>query len=357
MAKIMTQRRNPRAFAAVVFASLVGAAMAAPAALAQAQELKLAHFVVPQHPYSKYLQEWVDLVAKKSGGKIKITVFPNGQLGPAPRMYDLARTGQADISWFVHGFTPGRFPLTDISNMPYLFGSGEIGSKTLNEPEIRAILDKEHPGVHVMQLYTHEPGNVNTTEKPVHTVEDLKGLRIRFASPAVREFIAQLGGTPVGVPAPLIVENMQKGTLEGAFIDYGGAGIAFRMGPVTKYTTELYAYVVSFGTVVNDRTWNALGADGQKILTDAMNELGGGAEAGRRFDSIDAPGKNAMIKAGTQIITLSPAEQAKFHKAGADVTERVLADLEKKGHPARKVYGMMQSYAAKHAKDSKSFWK
>ena len=129
------------------------------------------------------------------------------------------------------------------------------------------------------------------------------------------------------------------------------------MGPVTKYTTELYAYVVSFGTVINSRTWDSLGPASQKILTDAMNELGGGAEAGRRFDSIDAPGKDAMVKAGTQIITLSAEEHAKFRKAGAEVTERLLADLESKGQPARKLYGLMQSHAEKHAKTSKSFWK
>ena len=228
----MMHCRIPRAAAGIALAALICAA-APSVALAQTVELKLAHFVVPQHPYSKYLQEWADLVAKKPAGKLKIAIFPNGQMGPAPRMYDLARTGQADISWFVHGFTPGRFPLTDISNMPYLFGSGEIGSKVLNEPEIRAILDKEHVGVHVLQLYTHQPGNVNMASKPIHTVEDLKGQRIRFASSVVREFIAQLGGTPVGIPSPEIVENMQKGTLDGAFIDYGGAGIAFRMGPVT----------------------------------------------------------------------------------------------------------------------------
>ncbi len=356
MVECLMQRRKSRALAAIAFAALVGVGVPA-AAVAQTVELKVATFVVPQHPYSKFLQEWADLVGKKSDGKVKVTIFPNSQMGPAPRMYDLARTGQADISWFVHGFTPGRFPLTDISNMPYLFGSGEIGSKVLNEPEIRAILDKEHAGVHVLMLYTHQPGNVNTAAKPIHTVEDLKGQRIRFASPVVREFIAQLGGTPVGIPSPEIVENMQKGTLDGAFIDYGGAGIAFRMGPVTKYTTELYAYVVSFGTVINQRSWDALGPASQKVLTDAMEELGGGAEAGRRFDSIDTPGKNAMIKAGTQIITLAPEEQAKFRAAGAAVTERVLADMEGKGMPARKVYKLMQDYAAKAGKTSKSFWK
>jgi TRAP-type transport system periplasmic protein len=343
-----------RAFAAAVLAALVGAA---PAALAQKHELKIAHFVVPQHPYSRFLQEWADLVAKKSDGKIVFTVFPNSQMGPAPRHYDMARSGQADVTWFVHGFTPGRFPLTDISNVPYLFGSGEIGTKVLNEPEIRAYLDKEHAGVHPLVLHTHQPGNIHTAQTPVRRAEDLKGLRIRFASPAVREFIAQLGGTPVGLPTPEIVEAMQKGTLDGAFIDYGGAGIAFRMGPVTKHTTEMYSYVASFGTAMNQGTWERLGKDGQKVLNDALAELGGAGEAGRRFDSIDQPGKEAMMKAGTQIIALPPAEDAKFRKAGAAVTERLLKDLEAKGQPARQVYELMRRHAEKHARNSKSFWK
>jgi TRAP-type C4-dicarboxylate transport system substrate-binding protein len=339
--------------------ALSGAALAvALAAPAAAQtNLKLAHFVIPQHPYSKLLQEWVDLVDKKSGGKVKITIFPNQQMGPGQRYADLARTGQADITWFVHGFTPGRFPLTDISNVPYLFGSGEIGSKVLNEPALREYLDKEHQGLKPLQIYTHQPGQIHTRSKPIHKAEDLKGLRIRFASPVVRDFIAELGGTPVGVPSPEIVENMQKGTLDGAFIDYGGAGIAFRMGPVTKYTTEMYSYVVSFCTCMNQRSWEALGADNQKLFMDAFQELGGNGEPGRRFDSIDGPGRDAMVKAGTEILKLSAEEDARFRKAAAAVTEKVLADLEGKGLPARAVHKLMVELAAKHEGSSKNFWK
>ncbi len=340
-----------------IVALSAGGFLAAAAAEAQQDSLKLAHFVIPQHPYAKLLQEWVDLVDKKSAGKVKITIFPNQQMGPGPRYYDLARTGQADITWFVHGFTPGRFPLTDISNVPYLFGSGEIGSKVMNEPALRAHLDKEHQGLRALQLHTHQPGQINMAKTPIRKAEDLKGLRIRFASPVVREFIAQLGGTPVGIPSPEIVENMQKGTLDGAFIDYGGAGIAFRMGPVTKYVTEMYSYVVSFCTCMNQRSWDALDSATQKLFMDAFEELGGTAEPGRRFDSIDGPGRDAMVKAGTEIIKLTPEEDAKFRKAGAEVTEKVLADLEKKNLPAREVHKLMVELAAKHEKNSKSFWK
>jgi TRAP-type C4-dicarboxylate transport system substrate-binding protein len=119
----------------------------------------------------------------------------------------------------------------------------------------------------------------------------------------------------------------------------------------------MYSYVVSFCTCMNQKSWESLGAANQKLLTDAMNELGGPGEPGRRFDSIDAPGKEAMIKAGTEIIKLSPEEDAKFRKAGAAVTEKVLDDLEKKGLPARAVHKLMVEFAAKHADTSKNFWK
>lgn len=337
-------------------AAAAALALAAPAA-AQEINLKLAHFVIPQHPYSKFLQEWSDLVTKKSDGKIKFAIFPNSQMGPPPRYYDIARTGQADVTWFVHGFTPGRFPLTDVSNVPYLFGSGEIGSKVMNEPALRAYLDKEHVGVRALQIYTHQPGLIHTAKVPVRKIEDLKGLRIRQGSPAVGLFIRALGGTPVGMPPTEIVESMQKGTLDGAFIDYGGAGIAFRMGPVTKYTTEMYSYVLSFCTCMNQRAWEALGAANQKLFMDAFAEMGGTGEPGRRFDSIDGPGKEAMVKAGTETIKLSPEEEARFRKVAADVTEKMLADLEAKGQPARAVHKLMVELAEKHAKTSKNFWK
>ena len=71
---------------------------------------------------------------------------------------------------------------------------------------------------------------MHTTKKPIRTLDDFKGLRLRFASPTIRDLVAALGATPVGVPPTEQVEQLQKGTIDGAFIDYGGAGIAFKMG-------------------------------------------------------------------------------------------------------------------------------
>jgi TRAP-type C4-dicarboxylate transport system substrate-binding protein len=318
-------------------------------------ELKLAYFVGDQHAMSKWLTRWSENLAKESGGRISVKRFPGSQMGPVQQHYDFARTGQADVTWFLHGGTPGRFPLTELVQLPYLVGSAEIGTKVLNDPGLRVkYLDAEHKGVKVLLLFTHQPGNVHTTKKPIRTVADMKGLRIRFASPTIREFVAALGGTPVGVAPTEQVEQLEKGTIDGVFIDYGGAGIAFKMGGILKYSTEMYSYVSSFGLAMNPDFWNRLPPDLQQLV--AKSVQGVEKEVGEAWDSLDLPGKKAIMDGGAVAIKLSSEEAARFQKIGAEVAEARVKELEGKGLPARGVYAMMKALAEKHAKTSKSFW-
>jgi TRAP-type C4-dicarboxylate transport system substrate-binding protein len=318
-------------------------------------DMKLAYFVGDQHAMSQWLIKWSDNLEKQSGGRIVVKRFPGAQMGPVQQHYDFARTGQADVVWFLHGATPGRFPLTELAQVPYLIGSAEIGTKVLNDPELRAkYLDAEHKGVKVLLLFTHQPGNVYTTKKAIRTIEDLRGLRIRFSSPTIRDFVAALGATPVGVPPTEQVEQLQKGTIDGVFIDYGGAGIAFKMGGILKYSTEMYSYVASFGMAMSEDFWNQLPSDLKTLVTQSVT--GVEKEIGQAWDALDVPGKKALMDGGAEAIELSDAENAKFRRIGAEVTEAKIKELEGKGLPARAVYNTMKSLAEKYAKTSKNFW-
>jgi TRAP-type C4-dicarboxylate transport system substrate-binding protein len=338
---------------------LAGAALAAGlAAGAQAQqkiELKLAYFVGDQHAMSQWLIKWSGELEKGSNGRIVVKRFPGAQMGPTPQHYDFARTGQADVAWFLHGGTPGRFPLTEVISLPFMVGSSEIGTKTLNDPELRAkYLDAEHKGVKVLMLLTHQPGGPHTTKKAIRTMDDFKGLRLRFASPPIRDLVQGLGATPVGVPPTEIAEQLQKGTIDGAFIDYGGAGIAFKLGGTIKYSTELYAYVASFGVVMNEEFWNKLPPDLKKLVVTTMT--GREKEVGQAWDALDVPGKKALMDGGAQAIRFSTEDEAKVRRVGSQVTFTKIKELEDKGLPARAVYEQMRSLAEKHSKTSKSFW-
>jgi len=324
---------------------------------AQAQqkfEMKLAYFVIDQHAMSQWLIRWSEALEKGSGGRIAVKRFPAAQMGP-PQHYDFARTGQADASWFLHGGTPGRFALTEIVNLPFMVGSAEIGTKVLNDAELRGkYLDAEHKGVKLLMLFTHQPGGPHTTRKAIRSLDDFKGLRLRFASPTVRDLVAALGATPVGVPPTKIAEQLSKGTIDGAFIDYGGAGIAFKLGGTIKYSTELYAYVTSFGLAMNEDFWAKLPPDLKKLVTDTTT--GKEREIGEAWDALDVPGKKALVDGGGEAIRFSAAEMAKVRKIGAEVAEAKLKEYEGKGMPARAVHAMMRALADRHAKTSKSFW-
>jgi TRAP-type C4-dicarboxylate transport system substrate-binding protein len=335
------------------------AALALGAGAAQAQqkyEMKLAYFVGDQHAMSQWLIKWSEGLEKGSGGRIAVKRFPSAQMGPTPGHYDFARTGQADVAWFLHGGTPGRFPLTEIINLPYMAGSAEIGTKVLNDATLRAkYLDAEHKGIKVLMLFTHQPGGPHTTKKPIRNLEDFKGLRLRFASPTVRDLVQALGATPVGVPPTEISEQMQKGTIDGAFMDYGGVGIAFKLGGIVKYSTELYAYVTSFGLGMNEDFWAKLPPDLKKLVTDSVT--GKEKEVGQAWDGLDVPGKKAILEGGGEAIQFSAAENAKVRKIGAEVSEAKIKEYESKGLPGRAVYDQMRALAEKHAKTSKNFWK
>ncbi len=329
--------------------------VASASALAQSKELKIAHFVTPKHSVSQWIERWSKKIEAGTGGEVSFKIFPGGQLGPPPKYYDIARRGQADVTWIVHGFTPGRFPLSEISNLPYMMASAEVGTKVLNDPALKArYLDPEHKGVRALLLMTHQPGNIHTARKAIRSVADIKGMRLRFASATVKDFIAALGGTPVGMPPTQIVESMQKGLIDGAFIDYGGAGIAFGMGPVTKFTTEMYSYTASFCLCMNKRSYDRLSAASRKVFDASF--VGVEKEVGHEWDKLDPIGRKIMTDAGMTPVTLSVEENRKFRAIGAKVAEAKIAELEQKGLPARDVYALMKSLAEKHEKESRSFW-
>jgi TRAP-type C4-dicarboxylate transport system substrate-binding protein len=338
-----------------VLAGLVALGFAAGAQAQQKHEIKFATFVGPQHFMSKWLVQWAEKVEKASGGRLAFKHFPGSQMGPTPAMYDLARTGQAEMSWFLHGATPGRFQLTELIQLPYVAGSAEIGTKVINDAGLRSkYFDAEHRGMKVLLLLTHQPGNVHTTKKPIRGADDLRGLRIRFSGPTIREFIAKLGGTAVGVQPNEQLEQLQKGVLDGTFIDYGGAGVAFKMGGTIKYSTEMYSYVSSFGIGMNPEFYQGLPADLRKIIDESMK--GVEKEVGEGWDALDDVGKKLLVDGGAQPIKLSAAENKRFRQVGMEVTEAKLKELEGKGLPARAAFKAIQELSARHAKTSRNFW-
>jgi len=309
--------------------------------------LRLSHYAPAGHAMSVHLDEWAKELEAASNGRLHIDVFPGGQLGPVADHYDMVRRGVVDIGWILHGATSNRFPLTGLIDIPFTVDSATHGTRVLNDPELRErFLDAEHRGLKVLYLFTHQPAQIHTADRAITTPADVIGQRIRFPSATAREFLDQLGADSVGLPPTEIAEAMQRKVIDGVLIDYGGAGIAFQLGGIVSHVADGNAYVTSFGIVKNPRSWSQLPEDIQSLINESL--IGVEEEVGALWDSLNVPGKQALIDGGAVIHVPDVAAMEQFRAVGAAVAETVVSRLEREGSDARAAYDLMLELAARY---------
>ncbi|MCS6891299.1 MAG: TRAP transporter substrate-binding protein [Acetobacteraceae bacterium] len=310
--------------------------------------LRLGHGVPAPHPVSQWLARWAERVGRETNGALQIEVFPGGQLGPMQAYYDLIRRGAVDIGWILHGSTPDRFPLTGLVELPFTVSTAAIGTRVLNEPEIRARLEPEHRGLKVLFLMTHQAGHLLTVTRPVRTVADLRGMRIRFPSGPTRALLAGLGASPVAMPPQAIAENIERGVVDGLLMDYGGAGIAWRLAGIVKHSLEIGAYVASFAIAMNEDSYNRLPPDLRRAFDATLADAP--AEVGPLWDGLDGPGKAALVQGGMEALVPTPEAMAEFRAIGRRVGQEIIAETDRRGLPASATYQAILSAAERHAR-------
>lgn len=323
-------------------------AATAPSSAQQPIELKVSLYVPPAHTISVQLLAWAADMDKKSNGRLKIQIFPASQMGPVTRQYDLARTGVADISWVLLGATPGRFPLNDLSTLPYAFNP-EVSGKMqnpLSESESSAVLTallqatplamKEFEGTRVLFQVVAPTIGLFFHKATVRAPADMKGMRIRHNGPLSAKIIEAWGATPAAVAPAELADGLAKGTIDGMTFNYEIAD-ALQIAPAVKSVTAVNAYATTFALVMNQKKYDSLPADLRKLIDDSM-----GVEAARRigaqFDEAEASGKRYMIDNKVTIITPTEAETQAFKAPLVPLIEETIKATESKGLPARKFY-------------------
>ena len=335
--------------------ALAAAACMLAAGSATAQKtytLKVANFT----PKAASSTRWFELkkkeLAEKSGGRLNLEVFYGASMGPMPRHYDLARKGVADLSFFQHGTTPGRFPLTELTHAPYLFPPGFkgslVGAKVGHDLKA-TYLAAEHKGTKALWIVFNRPSGIYDSQIPIRTVDDLKGRRYRAPTPTDVAMMKSLGALPIGLPAPLMAESLQKKTIDGVVTDPSGI-FAFKLGGLVKYYTNMFVSVISFGLAMNEKSYGNLPAD----LRAMVDELGSRDNAIQMSTLTwdDFPVfTEYMKKINIESVPLSAEADARMRQAADKVIEAKIADLEKKGLPAREVFGKMKALSAKYASE------
>jgi TRAP-type C4-dicarboxylate transport system substrate-binding protein len=280
-------------------------------------------------PQTKVATEWAEEIGKRTGGKVQITMFPGGTLTPAPQCYDGVVKGISDIGMSVLAYTRGKFPLTEVADLPLGIKSGLEATKLINE-YYKKFKPKELDEVKVMYLHGHGPGLLHT-KKEVKTLGDLKGMKIRCTGLAAK-IVGALGGTPVAMSMGETYDSLSRGVVEGSMAPLEALK-TWKWGEVIKFTTECWgaSYSTGFFVVMNKGKWNSLPPDVQKVIEQVNEEWI--VKQGNNWDEIDKAGRDFTLKLGNKIISLSKGEDAKWAKAVKPLLDEYVKNMKDKGLP------------------------
>jgi TRAP-type C4-dicarboxylate transport system substrate-binding protein len=317
---------------------LAGMLFCTTVASAKPIELSLSLIIPPKHlRYIHVLDPWVKMIQERTRGNVKINVYFSNALAPIPEMFDSAVSGVADISEGIAYATPGRFPLTETVMLPELGLKTSLScSKALwhlykTFPEVKA----EYPGVKMLWLHVTPGTKIITRKKPVRSLEDLKGLKIRVSGTTAVKIGKALGFTPVSMSMGDLYLALEKGVIDGVVLPTEIL-ISRRLGEVTKYVTDVDLGHDAFFVVMNQGTWNKLPQETQKVFNDLTGDWAVDF-TGKAWDRFDKEAEAAVKAKGIEYISLSPQELAKWRKLLVPVKDEYTAELEAKKLPGKKI--------------------
>lgn len=304
-------------------------------ALAQTKPIDLSYsiFFPASHKHAVLASEWAKEIGEKTGGRVKITLFPSGTLTPADKCYDGAVKGISDIGMSCFSYTRGRFPLTEVIDLPLGYRSGAAATRLINA-YYKNFKPRELDDVKVLYLHAHGPGFLHS-KKAVRKLEDLKGMKIRSTGLSAK-VVSALGGTPVAMPMGETYDSLSRGVVEGSMAPIESLQ-GWKWGEVVKSTTQSYgsAYTTGFFVVMNVEKWKSLPPDIQKII-EKTNE-NWIEKTGNLWDDIDKSGKDFSLKLGNTIIQLPKEEDERWGKMVRPILDDYVNAMKGKGLPGSEV--------------------
>ena len=334
--------------------TLAGAAALAlaPAAQAQTVTLRFHQMLPPQATIpSKAIKPWAEKVEKDSGGRIKVQRFDAMALGgKPPELFDQAKDGVVDLIWTVLGYTPGRFPKSEVFELPFSSGKAEPASRAFQEYVEKYAMD-EFKDVHLIAVHVHGPGLIHSKD-PVTKLEDLKGMKVRGGSRVINIMLEQLGATPVGMPVPAVGEALSKGVISATTIPWEVVP-AVKVQQIVKnhtgFSGDKGLYTQTFAVAMNKASYDKLPPDLKKVI-DANSGQVAAAMFGRAMDEGDKAGLALAQKAGNNIITLDAAETQRWQRAANGVRAVWYKEAAEKGIDGPKLAAEAESLIAKYGK-------
>lgn len=309
-------------------------------ALAGPIKLSYSIFFPASHGHTLLATEWAKEVERRTNGQVKVDIFPGATLTPADQCYDGVVKGISDIGMSVLSYVKGRFPLTEVIDMPLGYTSGLQVTRLANA-YFKKFAPKELDDVKVMYLHGHGPGILHT-KKPVAKLEDLKGMKIRCTGTSAR-VVSALGGTPVAMPQTETYDSLQKGVVDGVVSPIETLK-GWKVGEVINSTTQNFgsSYSLAFFVAMNKKKWESLPKDVQATI-EAINQEWID-RTGKAWDQFDQAGLEFTKARGNQVIALSKEEDARWAAAVKPVMQEYTKSTAEKGLPGQEALTFCQEW-------------
>lgn len=343
-------RRSFGKYMCAAAVSAVSLGVSVTSSVAQEVTLRLHQFLPPQANVPKnIITPWIEKIEAESGGRIKIDHFPAMQLGgKPPELIGQAIDGVADIVWTVSGYTPGRFPHTELFELPFMMTNAEATSRAYWDMAQKYMVDGEFSDFHLLGAWVHGPGLIHSAD-PITTPEDLNGVKLRAPTRVTNGMFASMGATAVGMPVPAVPEALSKGVIDATVIPWEVTGALKVPELVTNHLEfgDDTLYTTTFLFAMNKDTYNAMPDDLKQIL-DANSGAELSAFAGKQMQLDDGPAREAALDMGNEVTTLSHAQVELWRAAAAPTIDAWIAEMDAKGLDGaaliEEARGLIQSY-------------
>ncbi|MGE3246548.1 MAG: TRAP transporter substrate-binding protein [Beijerinckiaceae bacterium] len=323
-------------------AAVAGAGLPLSAAAA-AEQLKLATFVPPPHVImAKVLTPWAEEVAKLSNKALTVRMFPSMQLGgKPPELYRQMIRGISDITFTLPGYTSGDFPVMALTELPGMANSGADGTRKL-WANFDKMLSPQFKGAKVLMLWNSDSASFMSKSKPIRTLADVKGLKIRTPSAAQSAQLVALGATPIDMPANQIYNALDRGVVDAAMIPMSAA-LDFKLIEVAQhFTINAPLGRSNFLVAMNAGRYGKLPAELRKIIDDTTG-LNLSLKGAQIYDERSNAAVEAVRKS-RNLITLTDAQNKEWLEGFRKHINETVAAGDKAGHPATalaKAYGLI----------------
>lgn len=314
--------------------------------------LKFHTFMAPMsHVWQTMHKPWMEKVERESGGRIKFEAYPAMQLGgTAAQLYDQARDGVADIVWTLPGYTAGRFPRSEVFELPFVMNNAESTSKAYWD-YLQSVGADDFKDTKVLAVNVHGAGVFHSRNRAIQSVSDLRGLKIRGPSRQTTKMLGYLGAIPIGMPLPAIPDALSKGSIDACILPWEVVP-SIKVQELTRFHSEFEPsagalYTATFVMTMNRARYEALPADLRKVI-DNNSGLAVSGWLGKTQQGNDPLGRKTATDRGNTVTIISAAAAQEFKRKAALVETEWVADMNQRGLEGGKLRDVARSLIEKH---------